>query len=192
MLFTATDLDSKAATANPVAALFALPGAPAITVLGRKVDALQALPKLTKSSHLHFVTKGHWSSHELLTSLLAVSGPANVSLTSWGLTEDPVRQLVALRSEGQIKELTMLIDRRIMVHCPTAYHLAKANIPRLRLINIHAKVIVVRSADWNITLITSANFTRNKRIEVGVISEDKTLAALHEGWIHEEFDGANI
>lgn len=188
-LFGTADLNSKAATGRPVAASFAMDGEQ-FSVLGRKVDVLAQLPKMTKRAHLHFCTEGKWSSHEMLAVILARTGPAALSLTSWGLTEDPVRHMAHLMRQGTITSIRMLLDKRIVAHNPQAYQLAQAQFGNgVITANIHAKVMVVRNAQWDIVVITSANMTRNKRIEAGVIMESPEAAEFHENWINRHFNG---
>jgi len=182
MLFGSNDITKKPSGTSALTALSSV-STDSFSVLGRKVDVLASFDNLRSGTHLHFCTQGKWSSHEMLAKLLTITGSAEVCLTSWALTEDPVRMLVQMKQAGIITEMFMVVDKRIKVHNPIAYQLAEANFDKLKLANIHAKVITIRNTDWNLTVLNSANFTRNKRFEAGAVIDDEKMAAFHSSWI---------
>lgn len=158
------------------------------TVMGRKVDVLASLPSLERNSQLHFCTEGKWSAHELLAKLLEMTGPAEVALTSYSFTEDPLRMLKQYMDTGIIQDLFVLVDKRVEKENPRAYQLAVANFRNLQLVHIHAKVLVIRNAHWNLSVVSSANYTRNKRIEVGCITENESICQFHFDWIKSHIE----
>jgi hypothetical protein len=184
-LFTIDELHQEPSAGAPLMAHGEL--GKTFTVMGRKVDVLASLPKLERNTQLHFCTEGKWSSHELLAKLLEITGPADVELTSYSFTEDPVRMLTQYLDSGIIKNLMVLVDKRVKVQNPSAYQLAVANFRYMKLVQIHAKVMIIRNDKYSITVISSANYTRNKRIEVGCITENFEIAMFHQNWIAKHF-----
>jgi len=154
------------------------------TVMGRKIPFLNSIDQLTKGGAIHFVTEGKWSSHELLSKLLEITGPASVRISTYSMTEDPTRMLVNYLSTGFITDLKVVSDKRFKSNQGPAHQLASANFP-IVLTDVHAKVIVLRNDHWNVTVVGSANFTRNKRKESGVIIEDEKIAEFHFKWIDD-------
>lgn len=180
-LFRASDVAKAASGAEPLAAR--LPSGDPTFIQGSKTELFAFVELLMQGDTVHFVTHGRWSAHELLAEVLRRTGPARVALTSWALTEDPVRQLVEMLHSGAITELSLLVDERIEVHSPEAYQLARANIRNIKLTHIHAKVVVIINDAWAVTILSSANITRNKRIEAGAIFENREVADWHYKWI---------
>lgn len=137
---------------------------------------------------IHIATRGNWSTPHLIAFILNQIGPAKVWLTSWSVKEQAVRILLGLADEGLITELHALFDERTKVQCPQAYQLAQNQIVDIRLTKIHAKVSVIMNNDWGISIVTSANLTRNPRIERFAICMQKAVAEFDLGWIQQEID----
>lgn len=148
-------------------------------VQGRKAEFFKELPQLKQGSTIYFATVGKWSSHELLAYLLSITGPADVGISTYSMTEDPARLIVDFMSQGIIRKMHLVSDKRFKTHQPNAYQLAIANFP-VFLTDIHAKVMVIRNEQWDVVVLGSANFTRNKRREVGCIVADSATAAFYD------------
>jgi hypothetical protein len=182
LLFKPTDTTSKAETAKPALTEPIAIGS-AFSVMGKKADVLNAIDSIQHLHTLHFCTQGRWSAHELLAKILQLTGSAEVCLTSWALTEEPVRMLVQMQQQNIITEMFLVTDKRIKVHNPNAYQLAVANFPNMLLADIHAKVMTIVNDKYKVNVVTSANFTKNKRFEAGVISECPVSTEFHRQWI---------
>jgi hypothetical protein len=143
-------------------------------VHGRKMDFFRTLPALAMGSTLHFTTQGKWSTHELLAHLLDVSGHAQVDILTYSMTENPVRMLIDCLDSCRISWLRVVTDKRFRTHQPKPYQLATGRFP-VYLTDNHAKVMLIYNAKWAMTVIGSANFTRNKRTEVGCIICDRQV-----------------
>lgn len=150
--------------------------------MGRKVAVLDSVSELKKGGALHFTTQGKWSTHELLSVLLGITGPAGVRISTYSMTEDPVRMLCNYLTLGSITDVKVVTDKRFKTNQADALQLATANFP-LVMIDVHAKVMVIRNDEWNVVVVGSSNFTRNKRIEAGVIMENEQAAEFHWNWI---------
>lgn len=139
---------------------------------------------------VQFATGGRWSAHELLGHVLAQTGPARVWIATWTITEGPLRYLRQLRDEGTITELALLLDHRIAARCPKAYQAVPALRATVKLSKCHAKVTVVENEQWGVTIISSQNYTRNPRIEAGMLTTCRASAAFHRAWLEKEIAGA--
>lgn len=146
---------------------------------------------IDKGEAVHFVSMGDWSTHNLVEHLLKTTGPATVYAATWSVTENPIRQLMRLADAGKIKELNLVIDWRVKVRCPQSLQLSRAAFANVRAANCHAKATVIQNKDWNISIIGSANYTNNPRIEAGVITESKQIANFHKDWIMAEINNAD-
>ena len=135
---------------------------------------------------IHYASIGEWSMHNLLFHLLQQTGPADVFISTWSVSEDSVRQLIAKVKDGSIRKIYGVFDWRVKLRSPEAFELAKFNIADIRLTTCHAKVTVIENEEWSIAIVGSANYTNNPRIEAGVISCDFTAANFHKTWMLEE------
>lgn len=157
------------------------------TIIGRVSDTIPDVwPLLSHSHNYHYASAGLWSVHELLFHFLQQTGPADVTIATWSVTEDAVRMLVKGLESGLLRSMRLLIDARVIRRNASAYAFVKAHADLVRITACHAKVTVIQNADWDITLNGSPNYTNNPRIESGVVTESRLVAAFHRGWITDE------
>lgn len=164
---------------------------PRVNQILKRREFPQAFESLAMGDQVHFFTKGAWSLDELLEYLIGITGPAQVWLTTWTVTETPLRSICRLIEEGQIVSLTALFDHRIDRRKPESLQLAMGMNARIKLVKCHAKMLVLENEAWSIAVVTSANLSKNPRMEAGVISCSREAAAFHKNWIENEFAGGN-
>lgn len=148
--------------------------------------------ELVADQVLQFATAGRWSLHQLLEYVLAQTGPASVWMTTWTITEEPMRVLLNLIKSGSIRELHAVFDYRIESRKPEAFQLASNILTRIKLTKCHAKVLVIQNERWSVTILGSANFSNNPRIEAGTLFTDRASADFHKNWISEVIDGKEV
>lgn len=139
-------------------------------------ELIKALGTIEQGKSTYTFSSGKWSSHELLAYILEQTGPADVWITTWSCTEEPLRQLVKMKQEGNIRQIRCLFGDRVPVMSPNAWQLAKFNFTDIKLSHCHAKVQVIRNEHWGIVIMGSANFTINPRWEAGVVCCDMKVA----------------
>ncbi len=162
-------------------------------VICKSPDKLKRLlDQVKEGSTVHFVSDGDWSMHDLVTELLHIYSPADVFITTYAIREFAARQLLNAIDRKQILSVTLLLDARAKTRTPEVYQLANNNFNRIRLTEIHAKVTVIRSAKGSVTIVGSANFTSNPRIEAGVICVNDDVANFHINWIEKTCDNGEI
>ncbi len=161
------------------------------TALGIRGTVLPDLfNELEPGTSIHVPSFANWSLHDMVAHILNIIGPAHVYLTTWAISEEPVRMLVQLMEEKTILSLKCIFNHRVKVECPKAYQLAQFNIATIKLSRIHAKVALFENEKFKITVVSSANLTRNPRIEVYVISCDDRLTDFYKEWIQKEIENA--
>jgi hypothetical protein len=152
----------------------------------------RCVSELVPDQATQFATAGRWSQHQLLEFLLRKTGPCRLWMTTWTITEEPMRALLMMMKEGLILELNAVLDYRIEKRKPEAFQLASQMITRIKLTKCHAKLLVLKNENWNVTVLGSANFSKNPRIEAGVIFTDRGSADFHSHWIDEVIEGKEV
>lgn len=161
--------------------------------MGRSIkDLEQCIGELIPDQAQQFVTAGRWSLHQLLEYILRKTGPCKLWMTTWTITEEPMRILLSLIREGLILELNAVLDYRIERRKPEAFQLASSIMTNIKLTKCHAKVVVLKNDQWNVTILSSANFSKNPRIEVGTIFTDQESAQFHSEWIDQVIQGKEV
>lgn len=117
-----------------------------------------------------FASEGRFSMHELLEFLLMKTGPANVRITSFSITEVAIRSFLNLMETGIILKLECLFDISVKRHKLGLLYFVNNVASSIALTKCHAKLILIENDKWRISVIGSANFQVNDKIEAGVIS----------------------
>ncbi|HNX79809.1 MAG TPA: hypothetical protein PKJ24_07990, partial [Prolixibacteraceae bacterium] len=139
-----------------------------------------------------FVSLGDWSTHDLLFFLLEQTGPARVYFTTWAISEYAIRQLYNLIEQGMILELKGIFDYRNGIRKPAELQFLEKISTEIKPAKCHAKVTVLENDDWGISIVGSANYTRNPRIEAGVLFSVKEVAAFERNWIEKELSNNSV
>lgn len=145
----------------------------------------KSLEHLEHNTYYHYSTGGQWSTHELLQYLFTITGPADLYISTWAMTEEPVRALIDLKNKKLIRSIHCLFDYKIKEQKSKAFLLAESNFDSITLAKCHAKVSVIRNETWGLTVFGSANHTRNPRIERGCICTDPKAADFDINWIKQ-------
>lgn len=152
----------------------------------RNQDLLDTVfPGLPVSKDIHFISKGDWSTHDLVFHLMKFTGPSELYFTSYSLREYPVRLLLNALDTGMLTKVKCILDSKVKSRLPDVFHLAAHNFAEVKLTECHAKVTVIKNAEHSITIMGSANWTNNPRIEAGFVSMDKALADFHIDWMEK-------
>lgn len=163
--------------------------APAMSDSRALVDVIE---NVRAGKSVYWMSEGEWSMHQLLMALLGVTGPADVTISSYAMGETPARVLCQLKDSGVIKTLSVVLDDRVDVRTPGSLQLIKRISDHFNLVKTHAKVTLLFTEEKLISVVGSANYTENKRYECGSISCDPAVYAFNSKWITKALiDGRN-
>jgi hypothetical protein len=135
------------------------------------------------NASIWYLSEGKLSIHQLLEALLKTTGPAQVAICSWGITEDPARALKRLKDNGLIQHLTCLFNSRVASNNAGAYQLISQVADNIGVAECHAKAISIINQTYSIGLISTANLSHNPRMELVVIDNDRKRAVWIRDWI---------
>lgn len=182
-------------TRDQVARLTARPQGPAARTVGAEglatfsvaqpdIDFGEMLGELPSMLHC-LPCEANWSMHHLLRYLLDLAGHSQVWLTSWTISEAPMRAILQMVDQGLMDPPRCVFDDRIAKQNPNAAQLAFANVAHIGLTGIHAKCMVIIGARRSFTVCSTANITRNKRRELYWICTDPLVARFHADWVDD-------
>ena len=163
-----------------------------LLTIGKAHEKLhQVFGKVADGQSIHYASLGDWSTHDLLFFLLEQTGPARVYFTTWAISEYAIRQLYGFIEHGLILELKGIFDYRNGVRKPAELQFLQKITTDIKAAKCHAKVTVIENDLWGISVVGSANYTRNPRIEAGVLCCDRRVAAFHRDWILKELSNSS-
>lgn len=117
-----------------------------------------------------YYSEMEFSMHELLEKLMEITGPAKVKLTTFSITEAAVRVFHRLSDERKIIDLKCIFDISVKMHRLGLLFFALNASTEIALAKNHAKIILIENETWKLTVISSANFNINDKIEAGIIT----------------------
>ena len=157
-----------------------------------EMDPAHLVDGVLSGKDVHFISSGKWSLYDLLIALLPFCSPAVLYLSTYSLTEFSARILARNVSEGHLSAVHILLDKRAKVRYPEVYQLAGNISNRIRLMEVHAKVMVLQSADRIVTVVGSANWTENPRIEAGILTTNPEVGNFHKMWLDKAIEHGTV
>lgn len=115
--------------------------------------------------------------YHLLEFLLGETGPGDLILTTFSVSEEFIRKLLQMKQKGLISSLAIIADHRTAVKALRLSLFTKNIAEELHLGNNHAKVVLLKNKNWKVSVVTSQNQTRGNRIESGIVC---TLPEIYE------------
>lgn len=135
----------------------------------------------------HYVTNGDFSMSECLLYCLKLAGPSDIFVATWSISELAIRQLLIMKEKGFVKSCQFILDPRVKVRNPKPLQLLQNNFP-FAYVACHAKVSLIKSDKHHIDIVSSANLSRNPRIERGVIYNNKEIFDFDKKWMDDAFN----
>jgi len=128
------------------------------------------LKPIVQNTFFPFSSEGTFSMHELLEFLLQKTGPATVRIMSFSITEVAIRSFLNLMENGSIEKLECIFDLTVKRHRLGLLYFMNNVVSAISLTKNHSKLILIQNSDWMLSVVGSANFNVNDKIEAGVIS----------------------
>lgn len=165
------------AAPSPTPEIIPMPSAP----------ARAAAAKLKRGGRILGLTKGHFSLGDLIRELLALTGPAAVSLSTWTAGIRDGRAMAGLLEEGQITSLRLLVDRSFATRQPRYCAAIRRMFgdDAIRCTKTHAKVVTIQGGGWHITCRTSMNLNKNPRFESFDVDDNEEIWRFFEAHFDE-------
>lgn len=131
------------------------------------------------------VTHGRISMMDLLVMALKSAGPSKVSISTFGLSISAAQQLAKLVRAGAITELHCLLSDSTPSRAAEAYATIKAVAKHITLAANHSKSFLLEADNRCLSVISSANFGRNDKLEVAELGADEARCNWHQAWLTE-------
>lgn len=145
----------------------------------RRIEcATQAVAGLERDGmELFGLTKGQFSLTDMIEAILAKTGPADLSISTWTAANGDVSRMLELLGTGSIRSCRWLVDLTFMRRCPqlTAEIRAKFGANAIRVTKTHAKFCTIVNDEWQIALRSSMNLNQNPRLESFQVGHDPEL-----------------
>lgn len=137
-----------------------------------------------------YYSEGEFSMHQLLEYVLSETGPAEVMLTSFSITEVAVRTFLNLTEEKKITGLQCIFDFSVKQHKAGLLFFASNITANIALAKCHAKLILIHNEKWRVAVVSSANLQINDKIEAGIIATTQEIFNFYYPKFIRSFDNS--
>ncbi len=146
-----------------------------------------AIGKLEHGCELFCFTKGQLLLINILACILDQTGPCDLDIITWAIGNETIDKLSALKNAGKIKRLRLIIDYSVYSMHPEYCTKIRQVFgdESIRVTKNHAKVLILRNDEWNLSVRSSMNLNVNRRLEYFEISDDKELANFFQEFFEE-------
>lgn len=138
---------------------------------------------IKKYQTTHYFTDGSWSLFELIEHCLDYVPPSYLYISSYSISEEAVRSFHQLQQEGKIKGITAMVDSSLRKTKTHVLYFAMEVFDAIKVTPNHSKLIIFENPDFPLMINASANLSRNRRIETGIIISDEII----QGYYLEKF-----
>lgn len=145
--------------------------------------------KIENNTSLHIISSDNFGSIELLKVLQKRLSVDEIFITTWSYNEDFIAILESFL-KANVK-VNFFVDKSIKTRKAHLYAQAvnlRDNYPNFKIRihhMLHAKVTLIKAKEQKICIESSANYSKNQRIENFTLTENKDLFNFHKNWMLE-------
>ena len=139
-------------------------------------NARQAIGTISPGCRVIGLTKGQFSLLDVIASVLAQVGPANLTVSTWTPGKAEIDSVLAMLHANRITGFRLLVDRSFITRHPEYMERFRAlGEDTIRQTRTHAKFALIAAGDYRITIRTSMNFNSNPRLEQFDLDDDPAI-----------------
>lgn len=147
---------------------------------------MDSCSKILPNSTIPYFSKGNVQLHHILLDILQQVGEADIFISSFTISEEFIRKLYKLKQEGIIKSLKLLIDLRSAKKAVNLSYFLSKVADEIYLANNHSKIMLIKTEQYHVSIVTSQNQTRGNRYEAGMICTNKDVYDFYQNQIDEQ------
>lgn len=134
-------------------------------------DILSPLPETTCQAYMSNALQVA----DILQWILSQTGPADVRMTSFSISEEFLRRIFFIEKSGLVKSLDIVLDFKATNKTLVLWPFIAQTVRNCYLADNHSKILLVSNEAWRVAVVMSQNLTRGNRYESGFISTDPTV-----------------
>lgn len=112
---------------------------------------------------------------DILRWTLSQTGPADIRMTSFSISEEFLRRIFFIEKEGLVRSLDIVLDFKATNKTLKLWPFITQTIGRCHLADNHSKILLVSNEQWKVAVVMSQNLTRGNRYESGFITTDTAV-----------------
>lgn len=135
------------------------------------------------------LTNGTFSLLSLIEAVLDITGPADVTISTWSAGLYDAGALNSLMASGMARDVRLILDRSFKTR-QAGYSLYIQDVfkeDNIRTTNTHAKFVLIKNDTYNICIRSSMNLNENKRCENFDVDDDLDIYNLFNTFADDLF-----
>lgn len=118
---------------------------------------------------------------DILKWTLSQTGPADVRMSSFSISEEFLRRIFFIEKEGLVRSLDIVLDFKATNKTLKLWPFIAQTVRNCYLSDNHSKILLVSNERWKVAVVMSQNLTRGNRYESGFITTDTAVFdSLHQ------------
>ena len=133
-----------------------------------KID--QLLKPLSPGNYVGAYMDNTVQLYNLMEWCLNQTGKARVTVITFSLSEEFIRKVLKLRQSGLIESISLLMDLKAIQKTQKLIRFSENVFDQVNYCKVHAKVLLIESDTYNVSIAGSQNATRTSRTESTIVS----------------------
>lgn len=134
------------------------------------------------------LTFGQFSLLDLIDATLELTGPADVTISTWSAGFYDVEAAERFRDSGRLRSIRFVMDSSAKRGQATVGDVGDVfGHDRVRATRSHAKFVLIRNEAWDVLITTSMNLNLNPRLEQFEMTDDPDRADLFSTFVDALF-----
>lgn len=136
------------------------------------------------------LTFGQFSLIDLIQAALEVTGPADVTISTWSAGFYDIKAAEGFRDNGLLRSVRFIMDAASMKRGQASVHDVADlfGAEAIRSTRTHAKFALVVNDDWSVVITSSMNLNLNPRCEQFEMTDDPERCAMFAGFVDAVFE----
>lgn len=134
------------------------------------------------------LTFGQFSLLDLVDAVLELTGPADVTISTWSAGFYDVDAAMRFRDSGRLRSIRFVMDSSAKRGQATVGDVAELfGAENVRATRSHAKFVLVCNDEWDVLITTSMNLNLNPRLEQFEMTDDADRAGMFGAFVDALF-----
>lgn len=142
--------------------------------MNRSVSIGDILSPLSEKKHQAYLSNALQVA-DILKWTLSQTGPADVRMTSFSISEEFLRRIFFIEKEGLVRSLEIVLDFKATNKTLKLWPFIAQTVGHCYLSDNHSKILLVSNQTWKVAVVMSQNLTRGNRYESGFITTDDSV-----------------
>lgn len=107
---------------------------------------------------------------DVLSWILEQTGPADVRMTSFSISEEFLRRIFFIKKENLVRSLDIVLDFKATNKTLILWPFIAQTVRNCYLSDNHSKLLLASNDKWKVSVMMSQNLTRGNRYESGTVT----------------------